>query len=61
MLGEILAGLEYVCLECILCNCPSSAYILSAWLLSFNRMKQHKFRRLVVFTSSQFAPQISPS
>lgn len=47
-----------VCLECILCSCPSCPRVIGVWLLSFNRIKQHKFRRLVLFAIS-ITPQIS--
>lgn len=53
MSDEILALLEYVYLKYIHCNCPYSTHVLGVRLSSFNRMKQHKFRRLV-FTTSQF-------
>lgn len=44
-----MAGLEHVRLECIVCNSPPSTHVLSVWILSFNKMNQHKFRRLVFF------------
>lgn len=42
-----------VCLDCILCSCLSCPCVLIALLLSFNRLKQHKYRRLLLFAISQ--------